>query len=189
MWGDEAKAKIVDFLGETADVVVRFQGGANAGHTIVVDGIKYVFHSVPSGMLYPDVKCVIGSGVIVDPRGIKAEIEKLMEAGIDFSGRLFIDERAAMVLSIHKELDLTSEQRLGKAKIGTTGRGIGPAYADRVARRAIRLVDLRFPTWLRADHRPLCPPSSAYQGCGIGYRNQRIDRALRLFKALHVPDG
>ncbi|HAN40853.1 MAG TPA: adenylosuccinate synthase [Candidatus Cloacimonas sp.] len=149
MWGDEAKAKIVDFLGETADVVVRFQGGANAGHTIVVDGIKYVFHSVPSGMLYPDVKCVIGSGVIVDPRGIKAEIEKLMEAGIDFSGRLFIDERAAMVLSIHKELDLTSEQRLGKAKIGTTGRGIGPAYADRVARRAIRLVDLRFPTWLR----------------------------------------
>ena len=149
MWGDEAKAKIVDFLGEDADVVVRFQGGANAGHTIVVDGIKYVFHSVPSGMLYPEVKCVIGSGVIVDPRGIKAEIENLMKAGIDFGGRLFIDERAAMVLSIHKELDLSSEQRLGKAKIGTTGRGIGPAYADRVARRALRLVDLRFPTWLR----------------------------------------
>ncbi len=149
MWGDEAKAKIVDFLGESADVVVRFQGGANAGHTIVVDGIKYVFHSVPSGMLYPEVKCVIGSGVIVDPKGIKAEIENLMNAGIDFTGRLFIDERAAMVLSIHKELDLSSEQRLGKAKIGTTGRGIGPAYADRVARRALRLVDLRFPTWLR----------------------------------------
>lgn len=149
MWGDEAKAKIVDFLGESADVVVRFQGGANAGHTIVVDGKKYVFHSVPSGMLYPDCKCVIGSGVIVDPKGIKAEIEKLSQAGIDFTDRLFIDERASTVLSLHKELDLSSEQRLGKAKIGTTGRGIGPAYADRVSRRSIRLVDLRFPSWLR----------------------------------------
>ncbi len=149
MWGDEAKAKVVDFLGETAQVVVRFQGGANAGHTIVVDGVKYIFHSVPSGILYPECKCVIASGVIVDPSALKMEIEALMQAGVDFTGRLFIDERACLVLALHKELDLSSEQRLGKAKIGTTGRGIGPAYADRVSRRAIRLVDLKYPQWLR----------------------------------------
>lgn len=149
MWGDEAKAKIVDFLGATADVVVRFQGGSNAGHTIVVDGVKYVFHSVPSGILYPRCACVIGSGVVVDPFALRAEIDGLKAAGIDFAGRLYIDERAAMVLPLHQELDLDQEAKLGKSRIGTTGRGIGPAYSDRVARRAPRLADLRHPQWLK----------------------------------------
>jgi len=149
MWGDEAKAKIVDFLGASADVVARFQGGSNAGHTIVVDGTKYVFHSVPSGILYPGCKCVIGSGVVVDPFALRDDILALQDAGISFEGRLYVDERAAMVLPIHKQLDQSQETALGKGKIGTTGRGIGPAYSDRVARRALRLTDLRFPDWLK----------------------------------------
>lgn len=149
LWGDEAKAKIVDFLGDNADVVVRFQGGANAGHTIVVEGKKYVFHSVPSGILYPRCHCVIGSGVVVDPFKLQEEVRALEAGGIDFAGRLHIDERATLVLPLHQDLDLTQEQRLGKAKIGTTGRGIGPAYADRVSRRGIRLVDLCYPDWLK----------------------------------------
>lgn len=149
MWGDEAKAKIVDFLGASADVVVRFQGGANAGHTIVVEGRKYVFHSVPSGILYPKCKCVIGSGVVVDPFALREEILALREAGISFEHRLFIDDRAAMVLPLHQRLDLMQEKSLGKSRIGTTGRGIGPAYSDRVSRRALRLADLLWPDWLK----------------------------------------
>ena len=132
---------MVDYLGASADVVVRFQGGANAGHTIVVEGRKYVFHSVPAGILYPNCNCVIGSGVVVDPFRLRDEMRALQDSGINFEGRLFIDERASMVLPLHQELDQLQEKRLGEAKIGTTG-GIGPAYADRVSRRALRLIDL-----------------------------------------------
>ncbi len=149
MWGDEAKAKIVDFLGASADVVVRFQGGANAGHTIVADGVKYVFHTVPSGILYPGSKCVIGSGTVVDPFGLQAEMQALMQKGIEFAGRLFIDERAGLVLPLHKALDSSTEETLGKAKIGTTGKGIGPAYSDQTARCGLRLGDLQHPGWLK----------------------------------------
>ncbi len=148
MWGDEAKAKIVDFLGTSADVVVRFQGGANAGHTIVVEGKKYVFHTIPSGILYPATKCVIAAGVVVDPFDLRSEIESLVSQGIDFDGRLFIDERAGLVLPLHKQLDSSREQSLGANKIGTTGRGIGPAYSDLAARAGLRLNDLDHPEWL-----------------------------------------
>ncbi len=149
MWGDEAKAKIVDYLGATADVVVRFQGGANAGHTIVAEGVKYVFHTVPSGILYPGTKCVIGSGTIIDPQGLRGEMQSLMQQGIDFNGRMFIDERAGLVLPLHKRLDSSSEEDLGKSKIGTTGKGIGPAYADQTARCGLRVGDLKHPEWLK----------------------------------------
>ena len=147
LWGDEAKAKVVDYLGASADVVVRFQGGANAGHTIVVEGRKYVFHSVPAGILYPNCNCVIGSGVVVDPFRLRDEMRAVQDSGINFVCRLFIDERASMVLPLHQELYQLQEKRLGEAKIGTTGRGIGPAYADRVSRRALRLIDLAHPEW------------------------------------------
>lgn len=150
MWGDEAKAKIVDFLGIDADVVVRFQGGSNAGHTIVVDGHKYVFHSIPSGILYPRCKCVIGPGVVVDPFALIDEISGLQAQGIDFSERLYIDERAALVLPIHKRLDSRQEDDPSLRKIGTTQRGIGPAYADRIARTALRVIDLAYPEHLEA---------------------------------------
>jgi adenylosuccinate synthase len=149
MWGDEAKAKIVDYLGGDADFVVRFQGGSNAGHTIVVDGKKYVFHTVPSGILYPGTKCIIGPGVVVDPFALMDEIRSLEAVGIDFNQRLFIDERTGLVLPLHMELDRRGESLLKDAKIGTTGRGIGPAYADLTARTGIRLIDLAHPAYLK----------------------------------------
>ncbi|NLN85353.1 MAG: adenylosuccinate synthase [Candidatus Cloacimonetes bacterium] len=149
MWGDEGKAKIVDFLGANADVVARFQGGANAGHTIVLQGKKYVFHTVPSGILYPKTKCVIGAGTVIDPFGLKEEMRSLMEQGIDFSDRLFVDERAGLVLPLHKKLDGLKEEKRGAGKIGTTGKGIGPAYADQASRNGLRFGDLRHPEWLR----------------------------------------
>ncbi len=142
LWGDEAKAKIVDVLGECADVVVRFQGGSNAGHTIHLGDRKYVFHSVPSGILYPDAVCVIGSGVVLDVFELLKEITALEKQGISFKDRLLIDLRAALVLPLHKELDAAREDRSGKNKIGTTLRGIGPAYSDDRARAGLRLNDL-----------------------------------------------
>jgi adenylosuccinate synthase len=142
LWGDEAKAKIVDVLGECADVVVRFQGGSNAGHTIYLDGTKYVFHSIPSGILYPQAVCVIGSGVVVDAFDLLNEIKGLEKQGVSFQDRLLIDLRAALVLPLHKELDAGNEDKSGKHKIGTTLRGIGPAYSDDRARTGLRLNDL-----------------------------------------------
>jgi adenylosuccinate synthase len=149
MWGDEAKAKIVDYLGDNTDFVVRFQGGSNAGHTIVVDGKKYVFHAVPSGILYPGTKCVIGAGVVVDPFSLVEEIESLEAGGINFSKRLFIDERTGIVLPLHQRLDGINEGLLKSGKIGTTGRGIGPAYADLTARAGLRLMDLAHPAYMK----------------------------------------
>lgn len=148
MWGDEAKAKIVDVLGVSADLVVRFQGGSNAGHTIHLNEHKYVFHSVPSGILYPAAVCVIGPGVVIDPFDILKEIAALAEQDICFDGRLLIDLRCPLVLPLHLKLDAANETQAGKNKIGTTKRGIGPAYADDRARVGIRLLDLQYPDWL-----------------------------------------
>lgn len=149
MWGDEAKAKIVDVLGESADLVVRFQGGSNAGHTIYLKENKYVFHSVPSGILYPHTACVISAGVVIDVWDFLSEIDDLGSRGISFEDRLWIDLRCSLVLPLHRELDVGNEAKAGKHKIGTTGRGIGPAYADDRARVGIRLLDLQYPEWLR----------------------------------------
>jgi adenylosuccinate synthase len=142
MWGDEAKAKIVDVLGECADVVVRFQGGSNAGHTIVLKDKKYVFHSIPSGILYPETTCLIASGVVIDVFDLLEEISALQKQGISFENRLLIDLRASVVLPLHKDLDAANEDKSGKQKIGTTRRGIGPAYSDDRARAGIRINDL-----------------------------------------------
>lgn len=142
VWGDEAKAKIVDVLADDADLVVRFQGGNNAGHTINVNGEKYVFHLVPSGILYPGKVCILGSGVVIDPVLLSEEIETLKTKDVKFEGRFFIDPRAQIVLPLHKELDSRSEANAAQTKIGTTKRGIGPCYADAVARVGIRFGDL-----------------------------------------------
>lgn len=150
MWGDEAKAKIVDVLGEGADVVVRFQGGSNAGHTIHLNENKYVFHIIPSGILYPDTVCVIASGVVIDVFDLLAEIDDLTGKGVSFENRLLIDPRAGVVLPLHKELDAANEDKSGKNKIGTTRRGIGPAYSDDRARTGIRLNDLYHAEYLRS---------------------------------------
>lgn len=141
-WGDEGKGKIVDWLTDHAHGVVRFQGGHNAGHTLVIAGKKTVLHLVPSGILREDVNCYIGNGVVLSPEALFKEIDELEIAGVGVKGRLFVSESCPLILPYHAALDLAREARKGKEKIGTTGRGIGPAYEDKVARRAIRVKDL-----------------------------------------------
>src|ERR671931_1336326 len=140
-WGDEGKGKIVDLLAERAEMVVRFQGGNNAGHTIVRDGRKWAFHLIPSGILYPGKACVIGNGVVVDPRVLTDEIDGLRAKGIDVSG-LRVSANAHLIMPYHLMLDSAGEAKLGKLSIGTTKRGIGPCYADKAARLGIRVQDL-----------------------------------------------
>jgi adenylosuccinate synthase len=141
-WGDEGKGKIVDMLTPRFSVVARYQGGHNAGHTVYVDGQKFVLHLIPSGILHPGVTCVIGNGVVVDPKALFKEIDELAGLGIAVDGRLLISEKAHVILPYHRELDMLAEARLGERKIGTTSRGIGPAYEDKIARRGIRIGDL-----------------------------------------------
>src|SRR5215212_921873 len=140
-WGDEGKGKIVDLLAEQADLVIRFQGGNNAGHTIVRDEVKWKFHLIPSGILYPGLKCAIGNGVVIDPKVLTGELDDLRAKGIDLSG-LRISANAHLIMPYHMLLDHAGEARLGKLQIGTTRRGIGPAYADKAARLGIRVQDL-----------------------------------------------
>jgi adenylosuccinate synthase len=141
-WGDEGKGKIIDVLTEQADVVVRTQGGNNAGHTVFVGQQKYVLHLIPSGILRKKKICVIGNGVVIDPVGLVSEIEGLRKLGIKVGGNLFVSETAHVVFPYHRELDAQREVRKGKNKIGTTKRGIGPAYGDKAARVGLRMIDL-----------------------------------------------
>lgn len=139
-WGDEGKGKIVDILSENYDIVTRYQGGANAGHTVEIGDNQYILHLIPSGILRNNVKCVIGNGVVVDPNALLEEIKLLKQNGISVEGRLFISHNAHLIMPYHKLLDSISES--SKKKIGTTGRGIGPCYMDKYARKGIRIVDL-----------------------------------------------
>jgi adenylosuccinate synthase len=147
-WGDEGKGKVTDLLAEQADLVIRFQGGNNAGHTIVRDGQEFKFHLIPSGILYPGLTCAIGNGVTVDPKVLLEEIEALKRRSIDVSG-LKISANAHLIMPYHVLLDQAGEARLGKLRIGTTKRGIGPCYADKAARLGIRVQDLLDPSILR----------------------------------------
>lgn len=144
-WGDEGKGKIVDLLTDRVSAVVRFQGGHNAGHTLVINGKKTILRLIPSGILHAHVKCYIGNGVVVSPRALIDEIAELEKAGLDVVSRLRISEACPLILPYHIALDQARERAKGDAKIGTTGRGIGPAYEDKVSRRAIRLQDLFYP--------------------------------------------
>ena len=141
-WGDEGKGKIVDLLTPHFSTVARYQGGHNAGHTVYVDGRKFVLHLIPSGILHPGVTCIIGNGVVVDPQALFKEVDDLARMGVDVNGRLLISEKAHLILPYHRELDVLSEARRGERKIGTTSRGIGPAYEDKIGRRGIRVCDL-----------------------------------------------
>ncbi len=143
-WGDEGKGKVVDILAEHSDIVVRYGGGANAGHTVIVDDTRFALHLLPSGAVRPGKICVIANAVVVDPEVLIGEMDGLAAKGIDLAGRLFISENAHVVLDYHKLEDRLREQALGKDKIGTTARGIGPCYADKVARsHAIRMAEFR----------------------------------------------
>jgi len=141
-WGDEGKGKIVDLLTPRFDIVARYQGGHNAGHTVYVNGVKFVLRLIPSGILHPGVTCIIGNGVVVDPQALFAEVDEIAKNGINVDGRLFVSDKAHLILPYHRDLDLLSEARRGERKIGTTSRGIGPAYEDKIARRGIRVGDL-----------------------------------------------
>lgn len=144
-WGDEGKGKIVDLLTENCHAVVRFQGGHNAGHTLVVDGKTTVLHLVPSGILHKNVKCIIGNGVVLSLEALSEEIEILRKNNVDVENRLLLSSGCPLILPVHIELDKAREIKKGKSKIGTTGRGIGPAYEDKISRRGIRLGDLLEP--------------------------------------------
>jgi adenylosuccinate synthase len=148
-WGDEGKGKVIDVLTSQADVIVRFQGGSNAGHTVIAEGKKYVLHLIPSGILHEGKQCVIGNGVVMDPFDLMKEIEMLRGYGIDPDGRLFISDRAHMVMRWHRALDAADEARRPESKkIGTTGRGIGPAYGAKMGRTGLRVGDLLAPGFL-----------------------------------------
>jgi adenylosuccinate synthase len=150
-WGDEGKGKLIDVFSETADMVVRYQGGANAGHTLVVNGQKTVLHLIPSGVLHPETTCVIAPGVVIDVISICEEIRKLKNSGfLSKPNQLLISDTAAIILPYHKALDAARESSLSENKIGTTGKGIGPAYEDRASRRAVLFGDLFHPETLKA---------------------------------------
>ena len=166
-WGDEGKGKLVDVLAERADMVVRYQGGANAGHTVVTGETQFILQQIPSGILHPRVTCVIGNGVVLDPDQLFLELEQLAAKEVDPTGRLFVSDRAHLVLPLHKLLDKASEK---SQNIGTTGRGIGPTYEDKYGRRGLRVGDLR-----RLD-------------CARSLLAERVDRANRLLQMLGSAD-
>ena len=145
-WGDEGKGKLVDVIAERADWVVRYQGGANAGHTVHIGDTSFVLHQIPSGILQPGVRCAIGNGVVLDPETLFTEIDELVRDGIDVEGRLYVSDRAHLVMPYHKLVDA---QSAASRLIGTTGRGIGPCYEDKAGRRGVRVVDLQHPARLR----------------------------------------
>jgi adenylosuccinate synthase len=139
-WGDEGKGKVVDMLSERADIVARYQGGANAGHTVCIGDKQYILHLIPSGMFHENITCVIGNGVVIDPVALMSEIAQLQKAGVSITGRLLVSHNAHLIMPYHKQLDSIREQT--SDRIGTTGRGIGPAYIDKAMRTGIRIVDL-----------------------------------------------
>jgi adenylosuccinate synthase len=183
-WGDEGKGKIVDWLSERADVIARFQGGHNAGHTLVIDGTVYKLSLLPSGIVRPGKLSVIGNGVVLDPWALLAEIGRLREQGVAISPQtLMVAENAPLILPLHQDLDRIREEAAGAAKIGTTGRGIGPAYEDKVGRRSVRVSDLgdRATLETRLD-RLLAHHDALRRGLGA----EAVDREALLAKLLEV---
>jgi adenylosuccinate synthase len=162
-WGDEGKGKLVDVLAERADLVVRYQGGANAGHTVVIGDTQFILRQIPSGILHAGVVCVVGNGVVLEPETFFGELDQLDERGVSTTGRIFVSDRAHLVLPYHKLLDAASEK---SQKLGTTGRGIGPAYEDKYGRRGIRVADLR------------------HLECARDLLTDRVDRANRLLEMM-----
>jgi len=148
-WGDEGKGKVVDFLASSFDFTARYAGGHNAGHTVIFDGRKFILQLIPSGILRPGKKAVIGPGTVVDPAALVAELENLRRADVDVRGRLFLSNRAHLIFPYHREMDRAAEKARGAAAIGTTSRGIGPTYEDKMARRGIRVADLLDPAGFR----------------------------------------
>ncbi|MEK7825211.1 MAG: adenylosuccinate synthetase, partial [Nitrospirota bacterium] len=148
-WGDEGKGKIVDMLSGDADIIVRYQGGHNAGHTVVIDDQQFILHLIPSGVLRTEKVCVIGNGVVVDPAALINEISDLAKKGVTVEKRLFISKMAHLIMPYHRAIERETERQKGARRIGTTGKGIGPAYVDKIARIGIRVADLLEPDIFR----------------------------------------
>ena len=187
-WGDEGKGKLVDWLTESAQGVVRFQGGHNAGHTLVINGVKTALHLIPSGIMRPGVKCYIGNGVVLSVAKLFEEIEGLEKAGVEVRSRLRISEACPLILPFHAALDVAREaarEQGGTEKIGTTGRGIGPAYEDKIARRALRVQDLKYPERLAAKLKELLALHNHMLTTFLGSRNFSFGDALTPY----VKDG
>lgn len=181
-WGDEGKGKLVDWLTESAQGVVRFQGGHNAGHTLVINGIKTALHLIPSGIMRPGVKCYIGNGVVLSPAKLFEEIKGLESAGVEVRSRLRISEACPLILPFHVAIDVVREvarEQGGSEKIGTTGRGIGPAYEDKIARRALRVQDLKHPERFAAKLRELLDLHNHVLTTFLGSRNFVFGDALK----------
>jgi adenylosuccinate synthase len=176
-WGDEGKGKIVDLLTPHVSIVARYQGGHNAGHTVHVGEAKFVLHLLPSGILHPGVRCVIGNGVVVDPEALFAEVETLRLQGIEVGDRLLISDKAHVILPYHREVEVLAEARRGDRKIGTTSRGIGPSYEDKVGRRGIRVADL-------ADTSEDGPLAAAIRE-NVSARNRAVGGAEVDWRAVH----
>ena len=160
-WGDEGKGKIVDVLSEKFDIVARYAGGHNAGHTVIIDGQKFVLQLIPCGVLRPGCTGVIGNGVVLDPMAFLSEVQKLRAAGVHVDGNLFISNRAQVILPYHRMIELAAESAPGRKKIGTTSRGIGPAYEDKMARSGLRIVDLLHPALLKTHIEAACAEKNA----------------------------
>ena len=159
-WGDEGKGKIVDLLSDSADVVVRYQGGANAGHTLKFDGNTHVLHLIPSGIFHDNTTCVIGNGVVIDPEALMEEMKMVQDLGVNLKNRLLISETAHIILPFHKKLDSEKESHSADKAIGTTGRGIGPAYMHKTARLGLRMIDLCYPDQLAEKLKPIAEYSN-----------------------------
>jgi adenylosuccinate synthase len=201
-WGDEGKGKVTDLLSRSADVVVRYQGGVNAGHTVVVQGQTFKLHLIPSGILYPNTECIIGSGTVIDPQVLIEELDRLENLGIS-TQNLYISQTAHVTMPYHRLIDRASEERRGTHKIGTTGRGIGPTYADKSERTGIRVLDLMDPDALRKQlnwtiiHKnvileklyelpPLDPEAviDEYLGYAERLRSHVVDSSLKIYDAI-----
>lgn len=180
-WGDEGKGKLVDVLAENAAWVVRYQGGANAGHTVQIGEKSFVLHQVPSGILHPGVRCAIGNGVVLDPATLFTEIDELRSDGIDVQGRLYVSDRAHLVLPYHKLIDSKSS---ASKEIGTTGRGIGPAYEDKIARRGVRVLDLRQPDKLRTLIERGVAHANAMLEAGGGSERASVEETLSALSSI-----
>jgi adenylosuccinate synthase len=183
-WGDEGKGKVVDVLAPRADAVVRFQGGNNAGHTLVVGGEKTVLHLIPSGILHPGTQCWLGRGVVVDPVVLIAELEALLARGVDVDERLVVSERAHVIMPYHCMLDHAREKAKGDRAIGTTGRGIGPCYEDKVARRGIVVGDLTDPVRLRDRLAAVVPEKNRMLREWFGVDGVDLDALVETYSAI-----
>lgn len=181
-WGDEGKGKIVDYLTARADAVVRFQGGNNAGHTLVTDGKTTVLHLIPSGILHPGVSCIIGNGVVLAADALIEEMDSLTAQGVDLEGRLSVSDACPLIMPYHVKLDQAREAAAGKSAIGTTGRGIGPAYEDKTGRRAIRVGDLRDLDWCREKLETLVPALNFVLEKQLGAEPVSVDESMQFLE-------